>query len=188
MPGIFGVLKKIRGQLKVSHSTGNFSHNLTKINMKWSLRTEFGFQSSPRGYLSALEMCSGKVKLLLSPSDTGWFCWNHGNVRLQLTVPLFLGLFLWDWDYFFASYDLADDAKKSEKNNCNFCTQEPEVGAAEALWQWDIHSMSRSRGENVIFPHCLQNEIANNTKSPPLEFFPVSEWLCPNSELDWVEI
>lgn len=35
--------------------------------------------------------------------------------------------------FFFASYELADDAKKSEKKNCNFCTREPEVGGVGCL-------------------------------------------------------
>lgn len=30
-------------------------------------------------------------------------------------------------DYFFANYELADDAKKFEKNDYNFCTRVPEA-------------------------------------------------------------
>lgn len=153
---LWGLKKKTRGQLKVSQSRGNFWHNWTKINMKWSLMTDFGFKTSLRG-LSAFEICRGEGEAPAEPQWQRMVLMKSSQCGTALAQTLGQGIISLP----VVSLQMM---QRNRRKKMQFLYTGAwswrnwipvALGYPQHEWEW---------GENVIFPRCLQNEIPKPTK------------------------
>lgn len=89
-------------------------------------------------------------------------------------------------DYVFTNYELADDAKKFEKNDYNFYTRVPkaeareEVGGCyrlpETLQLLDSHSTRKSTGKIYFFLNACKTTKKNLKITPPKNHWTSSLW------------